>query len=231
MRLRFVTYNVHRCIGLDRTCNPDRIARVLVDLDADVIALQEVDTSTMVEPEHGWLQDVAAATGHEIVFGPTVPLEAGGYGNALLVRHELRSVRRHDLSVFQHEPRGALEVMLAMNGRRVRVVATHLGLRRSERRSQITRLLSILGESRDSHITTLLGDFNLWFPRASNSRRLEELFGPAPRMRTYPSPLPVFELDRIWVMPREAVVDSGVAKGWSARVASDHLPGYCDVRI
>ena len=41
-RLRVVTYNVHKCIGLDRRERPGRIAAVLREVDADVIALQEV---------------------------------------------------------------------------------------------------------------------------------------------------------------------------------------------
>ena len=40
--LRIATYNVHRCIGLDRRTDPMRIARVIEGMNADVIALQEV---------------------------------------------------------------------------------------------------------------------------------------------------------------------------------------------
>ena len=40
--LRVVTYNIHRAIGMDRRKRPERIARVLSDINADVIALQEV---------------------------------------------------------------------------------------------------------------------------------------------------------------------------------------------
>src|SRR5918994_1180646 len=40
--IRVATYNIHRCVGLDGRTRPDRIAAVLCDLDADVIALQEV---------------------------------------------------------------------------------------------------------------------------------------------------------------------------------------------
>ena len=40
--MRIVTYNVHKCRGLDRRVRPARIVSVLRDLDADIIALQEV---------------------------------------------------------------------------------------------------------------------------------------------------------------------------------------------
>src|SRR5690349_14668178 len=35
-RLRIVTYNIHRCRGMDRRTRPDRVAEVLRDIDADV---------------------------------------------------------------------------------------------------------------------------------------------------------------------------------------------------
>ena len=44
MRLTLATYNVHRCIGTDGRYSPGRIVSVLRELDADVIALQEVDS-------------------------------------------------------------------------------------------------------------------------------------------------------------------------------------------
>ena len=43
MRLTFVSYNIHKGVGLDRRRDPERIVAVLREIDADVIALQEVD--------------------------------------------------------------------------------------------------------------------------------------------------------------------------------------------
>ena len=40
--LKIATYNIHKCVGLDRRRSVDRIARVIRQIDADVIALQEV---------------------------------------------------------------------------------------------------------------------------------------------------------------------------------------------
>jgi len=40
--LRIATYNVHKCRGLDGRLRPDRIVRVLREMEADVVALQEV---------------------------------------------------------------------------------------------------------------------------------------------------------------------------------------------
>ena len=42
MRLRIATYNVHRCRGIDGRRRPDRIVDVLREVEADIVALQEV---------------------------------------------------------------------------------------------------------------------------------------------------------------------------------------------
>ena len=39
-RLRVVTYNIHKCVGLDRLRRPERVVKVLKEIDADIIGLQ-----------------------------------------------------------------------------------------------------------------------------------------------------------------------------------------------
>ena len=43
MQLTFASYNIHKAVGVDGRRSPDRILAVLHELQADVIALQEVD--------------------------------------------------------------------------------------------------------------------------------------------------------------------------------------------
>ena len=47
MHLRIASYNVHKCIGLDRKHDPVRVLRSICAMDADIIALQE----TKMQPE------------------------------------------------------------------------------------------------------------------------------------------------------------------------------------
>ena len=42
MKFRVATYNIHKCKGLDQRVKPDRIVEVLREIDADIVALQEV---------------------------------------------------------------------------------------------------------------------------------------------------------------------------------------------
>jgi endonuclease/exonuclease/phosphatase family metal-dependent hydrolase len=48
--LNVATYNIHRCVGIDGRYDPARIARVLKEIGADIVGLQEVDTSLFYEP-------------------------------------------------------------------------------------------------------------------------------------------------------------------------------------
>jgi endonuclease/exonuclease/phosphatase family metal-dependent hydrolase len=221
--LTFASYNIHRCIGLDGRHDPDRIAAVLCELEADVIALQEVDAGYHVDDGIDQIVHLAQATGFKAVSGPVLKNHRGTYGNGLLIRHEPVRVRRVDLSVPGRERRGALDVDLEIDGVRVRVVAAHLGLRPRERQVQVSRLLDAL-RGHDGGPMVLLGDFNEWLTVSPVLNRLHRRFGRSPGVRSFPSRFPVFALDRVWVQPRAALLNVEVHTSPRARVASDHLP-------
>ncbi len=48
--MRVATYNFHDCVGRDARFDPGGIAEVLVEIDSDVIALQEVTLNRVGEP-------------------------------------------------------------------------------------------------------------------------------------------------------------------------------------
>lgn len=223
-------YNVHRCVGTDGVRDPDRIAAVLKELDCDLIALHEVESRFEGDPRSDQLRYLEQAAGMQAVAGVTIRNPLSHYGNALLTRVPILSVREHDLSVARREPRGALEVGFEAAGNRVRLVITHLGLNLLERRRQTRTLMKVLGgEPRD--VTILLGDFNEWFPRGPAVRGFEEFFGPSPAPRSFPSNLPMLALDRIWVAPRRRLVEIRRHRSQLARKSSDHLPIVASVRL
>ncbi len=221
--LTVASYNVHRCIGRDRRHDPARVAKVLEELQADVIALQEVDFRYHVRRGVDQLRFLAEATGLESVWGPVLYGSRGQYGNGLLVRPQVLAVRGIDLSVPRHQRRGALDVDLAVNGGRLRVIAAHLGLGLNERQIQVRRLLQVLADHGDGPLL-LLGDFNEWRPPSRPLRRLHRHFGRTPGLRSFPSNFPLLALDRIWMQPRSALIALEVHTSRWARVASDHLP-------
>ncbi|PZW44860.1 endonuclease/exonuclease/phosphatase family metal-dependent hydrolase [Humitalea rosea] len=218
------SYNIHKCVGVDKRFDPHRIATVIGELGADVVALQEADRRFGVRTG---LLDMAAIerrTGLTLVPVSDTPGGHGWRGNALLVRHG-SAVRIRCLTLPGAEPRGALVVDLQMRAGPLRVVATHLGLLRRHRALQAAAILAAITEA-EPMPTLLLGDLNEWRPSIPSSlTALEPLFGPfAHPQPSFPSRLPFLALDRILGHPRGLVTAPTVHDTPLARLASDHLP-------
>lgn len=221
MHLTVATYNIHACIGADRRFEPDRIVCVLQEMNADVVALQEVEHHDV--GGYDLLDYLAAKTGLTAIAGPTLTRETRHYGNAILTKLPILTVNRVDLTLPGCEPRGALNVTLAGNERRVQVVATHLGLRPGERRQQVRALLKLF-EIGLTDTYVLMGDVNEWFLWGRPLRWLHAHFKRTPHCATFPARRPFMALDRLWVHPRRRLTKLEVHATPVARVASDHLP-------
>ena len=217
---RIVSYNVHRCVGLDRACRPERIAELVRSLDADVVVLQEIETTRHAPDQPSQLEALCAETEYAAIAGGLLPARRG-FGNAILTRGIVIGVDRLDLTVARREPRGALAVDIQQGDSQLRVVGTHLGLRPAERLVQMAKLLAWLPTEGS---LLLLGDFNDWRRRGPIVQRLDALFGIVPGVRTFPSWRPIFALDRIWSRPRELVTEIRPVSSRATRIASDHLP-------
>lgn len=222
-RLVCASYNIHRCFGTDRKYLPERVARVISSLNADIVALQEVDMALLVDGQPQ-LDFLASFLGMEAVPGAMVDDHRGVFGNALLSRFPVRAVRRIDLTVRRYEPRGALDVDIDHPGHPLRAVATHLGLTMVERRTQVRALLKALASHPSQTPFVLMGDFNEWRPRQGALRVLDRRFGASLPLRTFPSRLPVLPLDRIWIWPAPELCRVERRLDSLTRLASDHLP-------
>jgi endonuclease/exonuclease/phosphatase family metal-dependent hydrolase len=223
------TYNVHKCVGLDRRRDPVRVASVIRELEADIVGLQEVENRSAGTPESAQMDFLARETGYEAVPGPTIKLLNGHYGNVLLTRWPVVEKREIDLCFTCHEPRGAIEAILSVHRQEVRVIATHLGLARAERRHQIGQLVGCLGEDTPVPVTILLGDINEWLPFGSGLGVIHTRLGRSRSLMTFPSWHPFLALDRIWIRPKEAIKTIRVHSTRLSRRASDHLPVVAEV--
>ncbi|MGB5831901.1 MAG: endonuclease/exonuclease/phosphatase family protein [Thiohalocapsa sp.] len=244
--LTLVSYNIHRAVGGDGQTDHQRIAGVVMDLDADLIALQEVETP--LRPSSGaiGLLDRLRREGYAPVLGTTMRSARSNYGNVLLSRLPLKVHRLHDLSRPKREPRGLIEAGLAVTERNLIAsdpeslnelycLATHLGLRAAERRWQIARLAEridqILQPAQGNRALILIGDFNEW---RRGSRRLESIgvrLEAAPARRTYPARWPLLALDRLWFGGRLRLEDVKAVRTQVTRIASDHLPLRATFRL
>ncbi len=216
------SYNIHQGVGPDGRRDDRRIVEVLENLDAGIIGLQEVDSEPSGN-ENFQLRYLTRESDFKAVAGTTMRRRDSDFGNVLLTRYKILAVRNVDLSVSRREPRGAIDADLDIGGAIVRVIVTHLGLSGPERRRQTNMLSNLVSERRDKMVV-VLGDLNEWHPYGRSLRSMARHFGKSARLRTFPSWLPLFALDRIWVWPGQALVETKVHRRTPARSASDHLP-------
>lgn len=227
--LRVATYNIHSWKGTDGVVAPQRAMAVITALDADMVALQEVASHNLIEAKCS-LQEIAQELGYHVTFGPTMFRSDSRYGNALLSRQPPIDVKRHNLECLDREPRGALDVTFAYDDKLLRIITTHLGLKRWERMCQMKTLQTLLSEHNED-ITFLMGDLNEWLPWGYVRRRVHTLFGATKALRTFPSRWPLLALDRIHIRPRSRLVSIKTKINACTQTASDHLPLVAEVNI
>jgi len=228
MTIRLASYNVHKCVGSDGVRDPHRAVAVINALSADIVALQEVDLRMGHRPAALPPRMIEQETDFEVlVFGRTGPNSLGWHGQTVLARRGLRVSEITPISLPGLEPRGALAVEVSAPGTPpFRLVAAHLGLRRTDRRAQLHRIGEYLA-SAAPRPALAIGDFNEW----SRKRGFEPLHGftvhaPGP---SFPARAPFGHLDRLVLGPGLQVLRAGVLDTPLARRASDHLPVWADV--
>lgn len=225
---RLVTYNIHKCIGVDRRYDPDRVAAVLREIDADIACLQEVAVRRRNARHVDQCLFLAEATGCRAIPSAVMREHRGRFGNAILTRFPVLAARSIDLTVAGWPARGAIDADLSIGDRVLRVIATHFGLGASERRLQINRLIATLGppapDRRPADAVLLMGDLNEWRGSSGGIRALDRRLGPGAAAPTFPSWLPMLSLDRIYVEHPAVLSDLRVYRSPLARIASDHLP-------
>lgn len=223
--MRVATYNVHDCVGRDRRYDPGRIASVVEALSADIVALQEITLDHAGE----LLSRLKADTGMHVVDGTLFARGIGRYGNVVLTRHKVLESRLHDLASEGREPRGALDLTLVTGHGPLRLLATHLGLKRGERLRQIATLAEQV--DRGPSAMMILGDLNVWRGNAELAAltALGLTHRPIASFPVWPRPL--LALDRILVRDPLRIESCWRYTGAEARIASDHYPVVADLSI
>jgi endonuclease/exonuclease/phosphatase family metal-dependent hydrolase len=236
--LRIATFNIHKGVTSFNARLVLHEQRELIRrMQADIVFLQEVRGAHEKHqqrfarwPEESQHEFLADSIWQDYVYGKNAVYPAGHHGNAILSKFPIVQSENVDISAHSVEQRGMLHCEIEIPGweRNLHCICVHLGLFARWRRSQLSalrdRIVSLMPPQAPLIIA---GDFNDWRTRAgqvlAEGMHLREVFeqtsGKA--ARSFPSVLPLFRLDRIYVRGfrvQQAQVHGGAA---FARV-SDH---------
>ncbi len=232
--LRIATYNIHKGVqglGLRRRLEIHNLGHAVEQLDADIVCLQEVRKLHRRQAQQftRWPDlpqaEFLAPEGYESVYRTNAVTRHGEHGNALLSRWPVVTHQHEDMSDHRFEQRGLLHVEVAVQGRAVHVIVIHLGLIPASRVRQVAQLRRYI-EREVPHAAALVvaGDFNDWGTRSQHAMNAIGLrSSDTVRCPTYPSRLPVVQLDQIFargLRPLHLHVPRG--RIWGQM--SDHLP-------
>jgi endonuclease/exonuclease/phosphatase family metal-dependent hydrolase len=219
-------------------------------MDADIIGLQEVRHFD----EKTDLLDIIGGDDFEDfdhLFCQTLRYRDGKYGNALVSRFPINDHVDIDLGsnkllfakTKKSENRRAIlaKIDIPMVNRPFWALNTHLAVQRRARYSQFDQLMDTVvdlvdvqdvdedNDRRDPMVW--MGDFNEWRSPKNFIKRLDDLFDPSPKRRSFPSRFPILPLDRLWVGGGVEIKDCWVPKTDLTRLASDHLPIVAEVKL
>ncbi|MFN4140877.1 endonuclease/exonuclease/phosphatase family protein [Aestuariivirga sp.] len=226
LTLSVASYNVHKCVGTDGAFDPDRVLSVVLELDADIVALQEADQRFGSRKGLLNLKALQEKGGYRSVLdqGGSHKLSHGWHGNVILYRSgKVSGVNKMTLPGF--EPRGAVLVDFDFAGLPIRIIGAHLGLLASSRARQAE---AILGAAHpvDDRAVILLGDTNEW--RVGGRSALKpfdpHLCDVDMAIASFPSRFPLWPLDRVLTNRHVTVYEMFAVETPLSRIASDHLP-------
>jgi endonuclease/exonuclease/phosphatase family metal-dependent hydrolase len=249
-RLRVATYNIHkgvRGLGATKRLEIHNLVLGVEALDADLVFLQEVrlhharDARRFEHHAQSWPDQgqahFLAPDGYDVAYRTNAITKHGEHGNALLSRWPIGEIGHRDVSDHRFEQRGLLHVPVDWHGIRVHAIVAHLGLVHSSRMRQAQQLVDFVREELPPHEPVLIaGDFNDWGEKLDepmNRGGLVRALNPderAPRRATFPSRVPVFALDRIY-MRGFRCEGTMVPRGAAWARMSDHLPYVAELEL
>jgi endonuclease/exonuclease/phosphatase family metal-dependent hydrolase len=230
--LRLLCFNIHGGRSRDGQRDLSRVHDLMEEYKIDIGVFQEMETRASLG---GKLADIKILAGPDRPYclpGGALKEGAEWYGNLLVSRYPIICSSVHALGTSAKlEPRNAVDALLDTPLGKIRVVGTHLSLSLPARWLEIGNLLKMVSaiEEKEKTPWLLMGDINEWRPTSRLLRHLNRLMTAVPGGPTFPSPCPVFRLDRVWHDFPGMKITAKVIRTRQARVLSDHLPVLIEV--
>ncbi len=162
-QLRVLTYNIHHGQGADGKFDLERLAKIIVALQPDIVALQEVDRNTNRASGVDQAAELGRLTGMHAEFGKALDYSGGEYGEAILSIVKPNEVKLYALPHDKGgEPRAALAVRLRLYDDlpELLFINTHLCHQREANRVAQAKEINRLFPIQDDPTCLLAGDLN-----------------------------------------------------------------------
>jgi endonuclease/exonuclease/phosphatase family metal-dependent hydrolase len=170
-------------------------------------------------------------------FTPTRDAKGGSFGNAVLSSHAFELVAEGTLPRRRDEARAVQWLKIVSPSFQFHLMNTHLSVRLAERRAQVEALLGAEWVVQAGIEVPLIvcGDFNAspfsWVYRRLSRDLVDAQCGSSRPRGTWPSRMPFWCIDHIFVSSLLRVQGSGVLSAGLARSASDHLPVVAELAL
>lgn len=222
--VQMMSYNIRNGKGMDGERDLERIARVIRQSGAQIVALQEIDSLTQRSGRSNVMQELASLTGLNPSFASAIPYQGGAYGIGILSVQKPISCQRIPLP-------GAEEarVLLLADFGTYAVACTHWSLTQADRAKSVEIIKTLFADI-DKPII-LAGDLNC-LPQSAEIAQMSDLLQLLnnPGQLTFPSNIPDRCIDYLFgTKDKVKVLDCKVYQ--AAGTASDHLPIYARLKI
>lgn len=244
MKIRVLSYNIHGCVDSQRKVDVESISKILRSINADIIALQEVDTEKPLSRNRNQAKTVSEVLGFDYIYFPIEKTGRHAFGLAILSRYP---IEKNDFLFLPNlyprlnmRKRGVVRAKLQTPMGSLSLINTHLSIYKLERYLQLVSALGWKGLSALDlkNPIILCGDLNAR-PSSLIYRKLSRLLTDVQKASslsgkprpTFPSNAPVLRIDHIFVSDHFNTMKAEVIESELTIRASDHLPLVADLRF
>jgi endonuclease/exonuclease/phosphatase family metal-dependent hydrolase len=222
--VRLMDYNLHDAVNTDGHVDPEALAQVIEQSEADIVGLQEISRGWLVWGGMDMLTWLSQRLDMPYVWGPTADEQ---WGNAILSRYPITKVEFYDLPPEDVLLlRGFIWAEIDIDGTILTVIDTHYSERDDQDEIRAIQSSAILSTWNNQPATVIMGDLNSLPDSQAVTLMLDaglidisREIGQQPTF-TYSSFHPDHQIDYIFVTPDLGFSDFVIPD----TQASDHLP-------
>lgn len=225
--LKIASYNVRNGRGMDNVTDFGRIASVINEINADAIAIQELDSATTRSGGIVVLDELAKRTNMYASFNGSIEFQGGKYGNGILTKE--KPLRKDAIELPGREEKRSLLIVELKN---FVLCGTHMSLNEEDRQSSV-ELIQEYTNKYTSKPVFLVGDLNA-SPDSNEIKTLSKNWSMLndPAQPTFPSDNPEVTIDYLFLKQNKDFDYTVIGvEVFNEPIASDHRPLWVELKI